>query len=632
MKKRLLSALLLAALVLSLAPAALAAAAPDQEQAAEALAALDIMVGDENGNLNLGNTVTRAEFTKLAVAASTARDGVGDAVSVKPYPDVPQNHWAAPYIKAAVDLGLVEGDLQGYFNPQRSITLAEGVTIVLRLLGYTDSDFTGVWPAGQMAQYRALGLDAGVSAGQNSAMTRADAMYLFYNLLTTKTKQGSYYLNTLEPTLNLVSADGELDRVALVNSAMDGPVVANAAWQGQIPFDVTAANVSVTRNGAPSTAAAVQEQDVLYWSESMHRVWAYSNKVSGTYEAAAPSSAAPSSVTVAGKTYAIETTAAAYDLSDLGEFRVGDSITLLLGRGDGVAAVVKPGQTGSASLVYGVVTAVTSVAYDDGKGGTYNADTATIAATDGSTYSYQVDNRYIKAGDLVRIDSQDGQVKLTRQSSSSLTGRMNTAGTKLGSYELAEDVEILDTYETCTPIRVYSSRLAGVDFQDDMVRFYTRNAQGEIDRLILNDVTGDLHRYGVITAVTEVNMGVSATASSYQYDVGGSSMVFGAENKVYGLVTGPVQVKMDGAQSVERLYNLEKVQLDTVSGNTALDSSGRARLLADDVVVYTYADMAYRYLGQGLSQVAGGGYTLTGWYDKTESEGGRIRVIVAVPQ
>ena len=109
-------------------------------------------------------------------------------------------------------------------------------------------------------------------------------------------------------------------------------------------------------------------------------------------------------------------------------------------------------------------------------------------------------------------------------------------------------------------------------------------------------------------------------------------MVFGAENKVYGLVTGPVQVKMDGAQSVERLYNLDSVALDTVSGNTALDSSGRARLLADDVVVYTYSDSAYRYLGQGLSQVTGGGYTLTGWYDKTESEGGRIRVIVAVPQ
>ena len=173
MKQRLLAGLLAVVLVLGLAPAALAA---------QVLAALDIMVGDESGNLNLGATVTRAEFTKLAVAASTSRDAVGDTVSVKPYPDVPQSHWAAPYIKAAVDLGLVQGDLHGNFNPGRSITLAEGVTIVLRLLGYQDSDFTGVWPSGQMAQYRALKLNEGVTAGQDSAMTRRDALYLFYNL------------------------------------------------------------------------------------------------------------------------------------------------------------------------------------------------------------------------------------------------------------------------------------------------------------------------------------------------------------------------------------------------------------------------------------------------------------------
>ena len=176
MKQRLLAGLLAVVLVLGLAPAALAAA-PAEGEAAQVLAALDIMVGDESGNLNLGATVTRAEFTKLAVAASTSRDAVGDTVSVKPYPDVPQSHWAAPYIKAAVDLGLVQGDLHGNFNPGRSITLAEGVTIVLRLLGYQDSDFTGVWPSGQMAQYRALKLNEGVTAGQDSAMTRRDALY-----------------------------------------------------------------------------------------------------------------------------------------------------------------------------------------------------------------------------------------------------------------------------------------------------------------------------------------------------------------------------------------------------------------------------------------------------------------------
>ena len=143
MKKRLLSGLLAAVLVLGLAPAALAAA-PAEDEAAQVLAALDIMVGDSDGNLELGRAVTRAEFTKMAVAASTSRDAVGDTVPVKPYPDVPQTYWAAPWIKAAVDQGLVKGNLHGYFEPNRTITLAEGVTIALRLLGY----HKGVLPFG----------------------------------------------------------------------------------------------------------------------------------------------------------------------------------------------------------------------------------------------------------------------------------------------------------------------------------------------------------------------------------------------------------------------------------------------------------------------------------------------------
>lgn len=332
------------------------------------LAALDIMVGDESGNLNLGATVTRAEFTKLAVAASTSRDAVGDTVSVKPYPDVPQSHWAAPYIKAAVDLGLVQGDLHGNFNPGRSITLAEGVTIVLRLLGYQDSDFTGVWPSGQMAQYRALKLNEGVTAGQDSAMTRRDALYLFYNLMITKNKEGVYYLNVLEPTLSLVMRPGSWTGWPS-STRYGGPVVAAAGWQSSVPFD--AGSATVYRNGAKSSLAAVQNQDVVYWSESMHTLWAYSDKITGTYEAASPSVTSPTSVTVAGKSYTIETTSAAYALSDLGGYQIGDSVTLLLGRSGGVAAV---GESVAAdNLIYGVVTKVESTSYDDGKGGTYNA-------------------------------------------------------------------------------------------------------------------------------------------------------------------------------------------------------------------------------------------------------------------
>ena len=625
MKQRLLSGLLCALLVLGLLPGlapAAQAAAPAEEDAAQVLAALDIMVGDASGNLNLDASVTRAEFTKMAVAASTSRDAVGDTVAVKPYPDVPQTHWAAPYIKAAVDLGLVQGDLHGNFNPGRTITLAEGVTIVLRLLGYEDADFTGVWPSGQMAQYRALDLDEGVTAGQDSAMKRRDALYLFYNLMITKNKEGTYYLNVLEPTLNLVNTAGELDRVALINSAMEGPVVASSGWQSQVGFNT--ATATVYRNGGESTLSAVQNQDVVYWSESMHTIWAYSNKVTGIYESAAPSASNPNSVTVAGKTYEIETTEAAYQLSDLGGYQVGDSVTLLLGRNGGVAAV---GEASLAQdLVYGVVLSVENTTYEDSDGNSYNTRTATIFGTDGNTYRYPVESRSLEAGALVRVTNSEDGVEIRGLSSTKLTGRVSSDGKTLGRYTLASDVQIIDTYETCTPIQVYPSRLAGANLTGSTIRFYALNAQGEISHMILEDATGDLHQYGIITGVSEVSAGL-VTNSAYTYDVGGVKQVFTSDTTIYNLKSDPCQVKMESDTTVERLYNLTEVEVDSINGNTIVDAQNHSYTLSDSVAVYVYENNEYQLTS--LERVSGGDYRLTAWYDKPENEGGRIRVILA---
>ena len=625
MKQRLLSGLLCAVLVLGLLPGlapAAQAAAPAEEDAAQVLAALDIMVGDASGSLNLDASVTRAEFTKMAVAASTSRDAVGDTVAVKPYPDVPQTHWAAPYIKAAVDLGLVQGDLHGNFNPGRTITLAEGVTIVLRLLGYEDADFTGVWPSGQMAQYRALDLDEGVTAGQDSAMKRRDALYLFYNLMITKNKEGTYYLNVLEPTLNLVNTAGELDRVALINSAMEGPVVASSGWQSQVGFDT--ASATVYRNGGESTLSAVQNQDVVYWSESMHTIWAYSDKVTGIYESAAPSASNPTSVTVAGKSYDIETTEAAYQLSDLGGYQVGDSVTLLLGRNGGVAAV---GEASLAQdLVYGVVLSVENTTYEDSDGNSYNTRTATIFGTDGNTYRYPVESRSLEAGALVRVTNSEDGVEIRGLSSTKLTGRVSSDGKTLGRYTLASDVQIIDTYETCTPIQVYPSRLAGANLTGSTIRFYALNAQGEISHMILEDATGDLHQYGIITGVSEVSAGL-VTNSAYTYDVGGVKQVFTSDTTIYNLKSDPCQVKMESDTTVERLYNLTEVEVDSVNGNTIVDAQNHSYTLSDNVAVYVYENNEYQLTS--LERVSGGDYRLTAWYDKPENEGGRIRVILA---
>lgn len=619
MKKRILPFLLSLALTLPLLPSAFAAPAGVTDMA-QVLSALDIMTGNENGDLMLSRTVTRAEFTKLVIAASPLGENVGATTSVSPYPDVPNTHWAAPYVEAAVAAGYVNGYLDGTFHPDEEITLAMGVTMAVRLLGYSDLDFSGAWPAGQMTLYYNLDLDEGISATQNSPMTRQDAMYLFYNLLTAKTKMGQVYLNTLKPTLGLVNLSGDIDRVGLINSAMEGPIVVETGWQSRVNFDVSTA--TVYRAGKLSTLTALQANDILYWSKSMHTLWAYSNRVTGLYQAVSPSASSPAAVTVAGKTYAIETPAAAYDLSNLGQYKTGDTVTLLLGRDGGVAAVAASASV-TGSLV-GVVTAVTDSPYTDRSGNSYTAKTVLLTATDGNTYSYPVvADSPLKAGNLVQVVlTSGGDTQITRLSQSSISGKVNPAADKLDNTALAENVEILDMNSDGLAVKIYPSRLAGMTLRSDDVKYVRKNVAGEIDVLILNNATGDLYSYGIMTSVTESDM---AAMGVYQYDVGGQSYVYQMTTGILNLPVGPVRIQ-GNPYSPSKITKLDSVKLSSVDALTAVTQDNSSFPVSDAVAVYELEDNTYRL--SSLERIRTG-YTLTGYYDKSASQGGRIRVIVA---
>jgi len=618
MKKRILPLLLSLALAASLLPSALAAPAP-AEDVAQVLAALDIMTGDQYGNLMLERTVTRAEFTKLSVSASPMGKNVGSATTVSPYPDVPYTAWEAPYVEAAVAAGLVKGNLYGYFEPAREITLKEGVTIVLRLLGYSDGDFSGVWPTGQLTLYRNLDLDEGIAIGPDDNMTRQDAMRLFYNLLTTPTKQGQTYLTLLGHSLN---AAGEIDRVGLINSAMNGPVVMAPGWEAKVNFDVSTAKVY--RKGQLSSLSALQSGDVIYYSKPMRTLWAYADSVTGLYQAVSPNPSSPTAVTVAGKTYPIETADAAYALSNLGSYKVGDTVTLLLGRDGGVAAVTTASVLGG--TLAGVVSAVTTSPYTDADGHSYNAKTIVLTATDGSSYTYPVDaDSNLKAGQLVQVTSGNGGVEVKRLTGSSTEGKVSADGTKIGSVTLDPTAEILDVADSGAAVRVYPSRLAGMSLDKSDVLYCRTNAAGEIDRLILDDATGDVHAYGILTKAQETDMGLMASGGAYQFDVGGQSYFYTVSNKVLQLSIGPVKIE-GPLQSPEKLSKLTAVKLSSLDASSVLTADNVSWPMWDGMAVYEQVGDTFTLTS---AQRVRTGYTLTGYYDAKAADGGRIRIIIA---
>jgi hypothetical protein len=612
--KRTIAAALAVCLTLALAlPASAARNTADLDEAVQAVTALGILNGDGSGDLKLSRKVTRAEFVTMAVKATPNGDGVGQAAT-SPYPDVPRSHWASGYVEAAVSRGMVTAFSDGTFRPDREISLAEAASMVLSLLGYGPGDFSGSYPTGQLAMYNSLKLNRGVTANQAaSPLTRQDAVFLFYNLLSAQTREGSPYIQELGHSLD---ASGKPDLVSLINGQMDGPVIAQSGWQSSLPFSPA----KVYRNGSVAAASAVQNYDIVYWNAAMGAVWAYAKKATGPIQAIGPSGAAPSSVTVAGRTYSIETSSAAYALSDLGQYHLGDTVTLLLGRSGGVAAVADV--SASAGERVGVVTASERSSYPDGSGGTYSTQTVTLLATDGQTYQYQTQGSY-KTGSLVRatVAAQGGQVTLRGLNSASLSGKVNKDGTRLDKYAFAQEAEILDISEGRGAV-LYPSRLAGLSLDHSEIKYYSLNPQGEIETLILNDVTGDAYQYGIITHFEETGEGMNRFCS-YQYDVGGVSYTLSGSTR-FQAIGGPVRILGD-LSNPDRLYPLIQAQAGQIVGSQFVSGSQKYTL-SDSVAVYEFR--SGQYFLSSLTRAEESQGSLTAWYDKAESDGGRVRIIV----
>lgn len=229
-----------------------------------------------------------------------------------------------------------------------------------------------------------------------------------------------------------------------------------------------------------------------------------------------------------------------------------------------------------------------------------------------------------EAGDLVRVAITNGQIQVRRLSTTStLEGTITADGKRLGSYTLADNVGILDTSGSSV-VRLYPSRLAGMKLTKSMVRFYSTNEQGEIDHLILKDATGDMHSYGILTSVNEINEGMM-TSGTYVVDVGGTSTTIQTPNSIYHIAPGPCMV-IGSLQNPDRIYNLTGVRLETITGNTGLTESNQKYHIWDQAAVYEVRNGNY-YLSS-LERVTSGGYSLSGYYD-SEQQGSCIRVILA---
>lgn len=596
-----------------------AQAATIQETSKEALpeqiiTTLEILKRDSQGKLNLSNKVTRAQFSQMIVNASQYKDKVGTNTSTSLYKDVKKTYWAAPYIKIAVNNGWMTGNIYGQFRPTSYITLQEAVNAVVALLGYENSDFQGNKSTAKMNLYTSKDLDTNINKSKGQILTRKDCMNLFYNVLVAETKAKEIYAKTLGYEID---SNGDVNYLALVNDKMKGPIIGMPGWAKKIPFAISSG--TFYRNGTKSSASAMKKYDVLYYSKSLRTVWAYSNKVTGRYEAALPSKLSPEQITIAGRTYDIGSQDVSYSLSTMGQYDIGDNISILLGKDDTVVGVVKAGNVNT--TVGGVVISVEKRTNSDDDKEESLVSYIKVVDSSGIEHEYECDTEKLSKGDAVQISYVSGKIVVNKLTMSSISGRVNSTGNKIDTYKFAEDIRILDMkYELYTVIP--KSRIANVYLNIAAIKYYKLNSDNEITDLILWDVTGDIYKYGILLNGLEVGQ-----TGTYEVDIDGTKRTEVTARYALGSTgQGPAAFEYTNNQ-LTAIRMLSGTDVSAVTGLTIM-SGQQTYTLSDKLVVYLVEDG--KYYKTTLSKVSNlNNYKLKAYYDRNENYGGRIRIIEA---
>lgn len=333
--------------------------------------------------------------------------------------------------------------------------------------------------------------------------------------------------------------DNGLSYDALVEQTLDGPVVVKGeSWKSSLGFDISDAVFYC--DGREVEISVIRDYDVVYYSPTFKNVWIYSDKVTGTVESVLPNTVTPSSVVVAGSEYKIESSDVSIAFGGKGKFAVGDTVTLIMGR-NGVVSVEKPEIT--SGIVLGISTDVSKKEYKGSDGKLYTDYYITVSAFDGRTHSIKTGDKNFSTGVPVIVSFSDGNLYVKQIAHQ--YPEISNLKAAIREGKIAPDAVIVDCYGRSF-IKTHASRLSEVTLIPEKVIYYNINKDGYVDYLVLDDVTGDMHSYGVI-----------------MLDNGKASFITSAQNSSLSNVTSPsigvVRVKYDNdeANSIRVLASVD---------------------------------------------------------------------------
>ncbi len=422
---------------------------------------------------------------------------------------------------------------------------------------------------------------------------------------------------------------GSFARIYFKASTLIGPVTIVSGYsQIYSSFNIKGNDIKVIRDGQNANLLDVELYDVVYYMESTNTVYAYSDKVSGTYEEAYPYKSEVTSVKVGGREYVLSSQTAVRKMNTSPDaFEIGDRVTLLFGKNKEVVDVVS--LSSGAVLDIAVLTRSYKEISTDRENNGASTSYVDVVLPDGTEVTYETDRDYSDhIGDVMKIEFNGNIAKLTYVVPTVIHGEFDKTVPSLDGHWLSKDCAILELVKESSGVATVK-KIDARDIEtstlnsEQVIHAYTSGAMQDIQFLYVKNVTKTGASYGVVTKVSGRNHTVLTENSTINV---ATSFLIGISSAVE-IKTTETGIQIEPLVKIATANDIEGFE----EGRIRLD--GKNYVVSDYVKIYGASDKR-GYESMSLTQILNNNniVRIDLYSDKVLSSGGVVRVIVVSVQ
>ena len=162
----------------------------DYKEAVDVMNAVGVFIGDEKGNFNAKDNLTREQAAKIIAYLELGSKAADALVGGATFTDVASTRWSAGFVGYCAQAGVVAGNGDGKFDPAGQLTALQFGKMLLVELGY-DAKAAGMvgadWAINTSKLMAKAKLMDGIDGSVNQVLTREKAAQMTLNALEAPT-------------------------------------------------------------------------------------------------------------------------------------------------------------------------------------------------------------------------------------------------------------------------------------------------------------------------------------------------------------------------------------------------------------------------------------------------------------